>query len=1388
MKNKQSKRLLAMAMALTFALSGIIATPATASAAASKTVTVKTQKQLDAALKDKKVTSIVIKTTKNVTLKIKDGDYGKKSLTVASPKATINNYGDFKKISVNDGKSFTDRGEGNNIVVKDTNSLKLVTGKQSSDTKITVSGKGGKISIVNNGDVDAINVKAKSSVTVGGNSKESPTITNNATGSKIVAAQDANVVLNKQAALTVKAGTSLDSLTVKADAKITVSKGAEVKDVVVSGKASDVSLAVNGTVANVTVDTKADVAVSGSTTGTVAITNNAEGATIQSEVKTDVTLNADAKISLDKGAEGSSVTAGNENVKTDVTNNTSEQITVTDSAGKETTVDSGKSQTTTPDDSGNKTEDNKNESTNSGGGGSTGGGDYTGGGSTTTAVSITPTITMTEAGSPATVLKPGVVLHASATNSANADVTYSYSWVCGEECVGREETYQVSKWDSGDTITLWVTAVINGKEVSAFKTTGIVKMVAHQDEQFAPANIPFGVSANNAPNFLKGMIQIADESGYTTGAKITWSSSDYNGNQPGTYTFTGTIALPNENWVWASDDQKTVTVSVTVLEEGALSFSYSKYAPTTADENVTYNQAHMKTSAGTNSYTCYVTANTLKLKKYTFDGEEHQWIGVNVKVKDLPEEAVLQYSKDGSSWTAIGTGIVTATDAADTVTVWLPFDTYKDSYEVVYLRNNVGDSPVSTPVTFSFTEEYLKLTAVTSVSIDPIEAGTYGGTIKNITEMGLPTTLTFTDEEIESHTINITWDIYDGYKEAAGTYVAWVVLDENAPIYLADNVKLPEVKVTVKPVTLNGFSGANATYQAGVEGSAKTVDQLGLPSTLTGTDTSSKNYTVYVDWDVPTNYDTNKAGIYTFAAYANSNSANGNYALPENDPLTTTKVIVKAAAPTVLANTDKTISVDAKSGYEYACAETNSTSDLTWVLLGENSEWNGTFTGLYPAKDYYLFARAAEDEDNLTISASEKVTTDLSTPTAPEKPSLLAETQPNVTEISINAQSGLEYACSTGNQAPAAAESWKSVTEENNYFTFNNLTPGTTYYIFARVPATSSSYVAVSEALVVTTKESAASLVTLTLNETLNADSKYVTDGTLVLKDNATSDYILGPADSAVRARMNCVESAPGFSDTAATGYYIPLYFTTDSNVNVSEIVVTGNNNTKVSISGTGPGYRDLLVRIPGPAQTASFTIDLDGEGQEYQATTYTVDVNSQAGIFPIQLKAADYVSFVYPEGSELEKTDANLLSGKSEITQIVNPEDGSITSIRLQGTPTKDSVVNSPKIDVFIKIANDTSVQGIKASIGQYSTSTDKVTPDDDGKWSTDDWSGQYIKASDGTTFIKLTVSLMQDTYEHGAVWSILVNLYKSNPDGTTYEAKCLPINLDFTGIQPTS
>ncbi len=381
---KRNTRLIAGLMTVALVVSTVVTQPSVASAAPTKTITVKTQKQLNAALKDKTVTEVVIKTDKNVTLKIEDRKYSKISLTVASPKATINSYGDFKKITVNDGKTFTDRGDGNNILVKDKNSLKLVAGKQSSDTDITVSkyAKNGKLTIVNDGDIDTINIKAADTVVVRGNAKKTqPTITVNAADVDLTTAMNANVVLNKAASLTVADGAELGSLKVNANADITVAKGASVAKVTIAKKASEVNLAADGNINSIVLNSKVSLSVSGDTKKAVAITNNAEGASINSSVKTDVTLNADASVSLGMGAEGSSVKAGKESVTPTVDNKTDSSVTVTDSTGKDTTVESGKSETITPDTNTGDDNSSGGGSNSNGGGSSSGGSSSNGGGS-----------------------------------------------------------------------------------------------------------------------------------------------------------------------------------------------------------------------------------------------------------------------------------------------------------------------------------------------------------------------------------------------------------------------------------------------------------------------------------------------------------------------------------------------------------------------------------------------------------------------------------------------------------------------------------------------------------------------------------------------------------------------------------------------------------------------------------------------------------------------------------------------------------------------------------------------------------------------------------------------------------------------------------------------
>ena len=97
--------------------------------------------------------------------------------------------------------------------------------------------------------------------------------------------------------------------------------------------------------------------VSGTTTDTIAVENNASGSTITSGVKANVSLNADAKVSLEKGAEGSAVKTGSEAVKADVTNNTSEKVTLTDASGKDLSIATGKTsdEATTPENTGGST-------------------------------------------------------------------------------------------------------------------------------------------------------------------------------------------------------------------------------------------------------------------------------------------------------------------------------------------------------------------------------------------------------------------------------------------------------------------------------------------------------------------------------------------------------------------------------------------------------------------------------------------------------------------------------------------------------------------------------------------------------------------------------------------------------------------------------------------------------------------------------------------------------------------------------------------------------------------------------------------------------------------------------------------------------------------------
>lgn len=306
---KLMKSVLACALAFAMVLTVM---PVNTYAANKKAVVVTNQKQLEKALKNG-ATNIVIKTNKNVKITIPASKKAAKaSISVQAKNATITNKASVKSIEIKDAKAFVESGKNNDIKITDSK-LSLTVSKASKGADIQVAKKDADIKVVAKGDVASVTV-----------------------------AKTANVVL------TVNKTAKVDSVNVAAKgASVDLNAKGTVSDVKVSEKAADTKLNINasGKVENVQIDAKADVAVAGSTTEAVKVTVNAKDTTIKAETPIDTTLNADTKLDLSKGAEGSTVTTG-ENVKADVANNTTDKVTVKDSTGKETSVDAGKTETT----------------------------------------------------------------------------------------------------------------------------------------------------------------------------------------------------------------------------------------------------------------------------------------------------------------------------------------------------------------------------------------------------------------------------------------------------------------------------------------------------------------------------------------------------------------------------------------------------------------------------------------------------------------------------------------------------------------------------------------------------------------------------------------------------------------------------------------------------------------------------------------------------------------------------------------------------------------------------------------------------------------------------------------------------------------------------------
>lgn len=158
---KSFKRIIALILV---AVMIVVAFPENSYAKSATSVTVTNQTELKAALADKSVKKITIKSGKSVTLTVKSGKYTKVALVINAPKATISNSGVFKSVTVNDAKKYEEKTSGNTITVKDSK-LTVSLDKKAKVKSLTLDRKNANINLSNSGKITNLEVNGKTKLT-----------------------------------------------------------------------------------------------------------------------------------------------------------------------------------------------------------------------------------------------------------------------------------------------------------------------------------------------------------------------------------------------------------------------------------------------------------------------------------------------------------------------------------------------------------------------------------------------------------------------------------------------------------------------------------------------------------------------------------------------------------------------------------------------------------------------------------------------------------------------------------------------------------------------------------------------------------------------------------------------------------------------------------------------------------------------------------------------------------------------------------------------------------------------------------------------------------------------------------------------------------------------
>ncbi len=404
--------------------------------------TVSTQNELELALKQPSLTSITLKTDAAEKFIVPEGSYKNVDFTVDAPKADVANSGQFKSITIRAIKqdTYEELTSGNIITVEATVSRivvavkavveKIIFSQPKADVKLQVQGKVSEVGFNAAGVNAQVSAEAGSSV------------------GKVSLPTQAD-----SAKVTVQVKGKIDNVNVnapQADVKFVVD--GTIGDVALGAEKATVSMEVNnaGKVNNVTASKDTNVNVSGTTSSSIPM-KLSDNATLTTSIAVTVESSGNNTVSLNQGAEKSSVkiTSNSANVKVDNHANETIQVTKTDGTAVNVSANGG-----------SQTVQSTSTSTSSGSSSSSGNYNYNyipSGGNSSSSATATPTVAPTVVPTVAPTASPTVAPTASptVTPTASPTATPTYNIAIPTPTNGTVESDKTTA-KAGETVTLTV--------------------------------------------------------------------------------------------------------------------------------------------------------------------------------------------------------------------------------------------------------------------------------------------------------------------------------------------------------------------------------------------------------------------------------------------------------------------------------------------------------------------------------------------------------------------------------------------------------------------------------------------------------------------------------------------------------------------------------------------------------------------------------------------------------------------------------------------------------------------------------------------------------------------------------------------------------------------